>query len=141
MTEGWYGDDHLILFDEAEVASASDRYAISELLPGFRVIGLRGWDDFILQDARGGTYCVPTVPAIADYVSPYALPQDGSILEPDDRFEGKIKWYTTPVFFGGDPKVGNNVIWVSHDEHAKVVRYWNNLYRCVKGQPAKSVGQ
>src|SRR5437588_3594467 len=74
MTEGWYGDDHLILFDEAEVASASERYAISELLPGYRVIGLRGWDDFILQDSTGRTYNVPTVPAIAEYLSPYALP-------------------------------------------------------------------
>jgi hypothetical protein len=71
MTEGWYGDDHLILFDEAELASASDRYAISELLPGYRVIGLRGWDDFILQDSTGRTYNVPTVPAIAEYLSPY----------------------------------------------------------------------
>jgi hypothetical protein len=31
MTEGWFGDDYLILFDEAEVASASDRYSISRV--------------------------------------------------------------------------------------------------------------
>jgi len=46
MTEGWFGDEHLILFDEAEVASASDRYGISQSLPGCRVIGLRDWDNF-----------------------------------------------------------------------------------------------
>jgi hypothetical protein len=141
MTEGWYGDDHLILFDEAEVASASDRYAISEFLPGYRVIGLRGWDDFILQDATGRTYSVPTVPAIAEYLSPYTLPQAGSTLAPDDRFEGKIKWYTTPIVFGGDPSLEKNVIWVSHDEHVQAVRFWNNIYRSMKNQPSKSIGQ
>src|SRR5690242_17092650 len=78
MIEGWYNDDHLILFDGAEVPTASDRYAISELLPGYRVIGLRGWDDFILQDLTGRTYRVPTVPAIARYLSPYDLPPSGS---------------------------------------------------------------
>jgi hypothetical protein len=28
MIEGWHGENYLMLFDEAEVASASDRYAI-----------------------------------------------------------------------------------------------------------------
>jgi hypothetical protein len=91
MTEGWYGDDHLILFNEAEVSSASDRYAISQFLPGYRVIGLRGWDDFILQDSRGSTYSVTTVPAVAEYLSPYTLPPAGSSLSPDDRFQARIK--------------------------------------------------
>jgi len=34
MIEGWYGGEYLILFDQAEAASASDRYAFSQLLPG-----------------------------------------------------------------------------------------------------------
>ena len=34
VNEGWLGDDYLILFDEAEVETASDRYEISQLLPG-----------------------------------------------------------------------------------------------------------
>jgi hypothetical protein len=46
-----------------------------------------------------------------------------------------------PVVFGGDPKLEKNVIWVSHDEHAQVVRYLNDLYRSAKSQPAKPVGQ
>ena len=41
MIEGWYGGEYLILFDQAEAASASDRYAVSQLLPGYKVIGLR----------------------------------------------------------------------------------------------------
>jgi hypothetical protein len=141
VIEGWYGDDHLILFNEAEVATASDRYGISQFLTGYRVIGLRGWDDFILQDSMGGTYSVGTVPAIAEHLSPYALPPAGSTLSSDDRFQGKIKWYVKPIVFGGDPNLPENVVWVSHDQHAQLVRYWNELYRSVKCQPSKPVGQ
>jgi hypothetical protein len=133
MTEGWFGDEHLILFDEAEVASATNRYGISQSLPGYRVIGLRGWDDFILQDTMGRTYSVETVPAIVEYLKPYTLPPAGSTLSADDRFQGKIKWYLMPVVFGGDPKLGKNVIWVSHEEHAQLVRFWNDRYLSVKG--------
>ena len=134
MNEGWYGDDHLILFDEAEIASASDRYAISQFLPGYKVIGLRGWDDFILQDSSGGTYCAPTFPAVADHVSAYALPSSGTTLSSDDRFQGKIKWYVKPIVFGGDPQSQENIIWVSHEQHAQLVKYWNGLYRSMKSR-------
>ena len=134
MNEGWYGNDHLILFDEAEIASASDRYAVSQFLPGYRVIGLRGWDDFILQDSSGITYCAPTIPAAADHVSAYALPSSGTTLSPDDRFQGKIKWYVKPIVFGGDPQSQENIIWVSHEQHAQLVKYWNGLYRSMESR-------
>ena len=132
MTEGWHGDDHLILFDEAEAGQASNRYAIAKFLPGYRVIGLRGWDDFIVQDSAGGTYIVATVPAVAKNLSPYTLPAADSKLSPDDRFKGKIKWYVKPVVFGGDPAMTENVAWVSHEEHAQLVKYWNDLYHSAK---------
>ena len=135
MTEGWCGDDHLILFDEAEVVAASERYAISQFLPGYQVIGLRSWADFILRDSSGSTYTAPTVPAGAEHLSPYALPTRGSTISPDDRVRGKIKWYVQPIVFGGDPKLGKNVIWVTHEQHAEIVRWWNNTYRSLKSEP------
>lgn len=141
MIEGWYGDNHLILFDDAEVASASDRYGTSQFLPGYRVIGLRGWDDFILKDSKGGTYTVETVPAISKYISPYTLPPAGSTLRADDRFQGRIKWCVKPVVFGGDPNLGENVVWVSHEQHAQLVRWWNDIYRSLKNQPTTPVEQ
>ena len=134
MIEGWYGSDHLILFNEAEIASAADRYALSQFLPGYKVMGLRGWDDFILQDSSGATYCAPTVPAVAEHLSAYALPSTPGMLRQDDRFQGKIKWYVKPIVFGGDPQSEANVIWVNHDQHAQLVKYWNDLYRSRKGQ-------
>jgi hypothetical protein len=137
MNEGWLGDDYLILFDEAEVESASDRYAISQLLPGYQVLGLRGWDDFILRDSAGQTRSVPTVPTDPKYLSPFPLPEAGLSLHPDPRFSGRIKWYVKPIVFGGDPSVGENVIWVSHEEHAQLVRWWNDQYRLQKGRAHK----
>jgi hypothetical protein len=138
MNEGWLGDDYLILFDEVEVESASDRYAISQLLPGYQVLGLRGWDDFILRDSAGQTCSVPTVPTDPKYLSPFPLPDAGLSLRPDPRFSGRpIKWYVKPIVFGGDPSVGENVIWVSHEEHAQPVRWWNDQYRSQKGHAHK----
>jgi hypothetical protein len=134
VKEGWCGDYHLILFNDAEASLASDTYEITKFLPGYKVIGLRGWDDFILQDSNGDTHCVPTVPAIKSLIAPYALPSVGFTLDPDDRFHGKIKWYLKPIIFGGDASLGANIIWVSHDQHAQLVKYWNNLYQSVKGR-------
>jgi hypothetical protein len=134
VIEGWYGSDHLILFSETEIASVSDRYAVLQFLPGYKVIGLRGWDDFILQDSNGATYCAPTVPAVAEHLSAYALPPASTMLRPDDRFQGKIKWYVKPIVFGGDPQSQANVIWVSYDQHAELVKYWNGLYRSLKSR-------
>jgi hypothetical protein len=62
MHEGWYGDDYFVLFDESEAVAASDRYEVLRLLPGFKVLGLRSWDDFIVRSAAGQIYSVPTPP-------------------------------------------------------------------------------
>jgi hypothetical protein len=131
MREGWHNEDHLILFDEAEVQAVSERYAISGLLPGYRILGLLGWDDFIVQDEVGHTYSVPTVPLDLLHLTPYASPLTVQLRD-DERVRGKIKWYVTPVAFGGDPNAGNNMSWVSHEQHAQLVRWWNDLYRSVK---------
>lgn len=79
MREGWYGDNYLILFDESEVPSASERYAISTSLPGYQVLGLSGWDDFIVRSAAGQTYSVPTVPVDERYLTPFHVPDEPSV--------------------------------------------------------------
>jgi hypothetical protein len=112
----------LILFDRQEIAAASDGYAISQWLPGYDVTGLRGWDDFIPRDCAGQTYSVPTVPAVPQHLSAFTLPDSGVKLAPDPRFRNSIKWYVQPIVFGGDPKGGKNLIWVSHEQHAELVK-------------------
>jgi hypothetical protein len=131
MNEGWFRDDYFILFTEAERASKSHRYGIGTALPGYTVIGLRGWDDLIVIDNRGDAYTVPAVPIDGQYITPCKIPESAS-LEPDDRFTGRIKWYVKPLIFGGDPNGKDNVTWVNHDQHVELVVWWNQQYRTLK---------
>jgi hypothetical protein len=129
MKEGWAGDVYLILFDESEVANFSELYGFSEMLPDCQVLGLWGWDDLIVRDSEERIFSVPTVPLDRHHLSPFALPGRIDDLHPDARFRGKIKWYVKPVVFGGDPGLAENLTWISLDEHARLVRWWNNRYR------------
>jgi hypothetical protein len=134
MREGWHNDDYLILFDQGEIPVVSSRYAISQLLPGYQIVGLCGWDDFIVQDEVGHTYSTPAVAPDLRRLSPFVLPSDRTVLKGDDRFVGKIKWYVKPVLFGGSPDPGENLTWVSHEQHAQLVRWWNEKHRELKAQ-------
>jgi hypothetical protein len=129
MREGWVGDDYLILFEGDEVETATAKYSFSELLPGYRLLGLRGWDDFIVDDNAGHLSTVPTVPLSTAYRAQFELPGVDQVWRVDPQLRGKIKWYVKPLIFGGDPSSHQNLAWVSHDEHAELVRYWNKMYR------------
>jgi hypothetical protein len=135
MTEGWRGDDYFILFSASEIPEQSKRYGIGEFLPGYSVLGLIGWDDFIVRDTGGSTFKLPTVPCVPQYLEPLQLP-DLAQLEGDDRFRGKIKWYVTPIVFGGNPAPGNNLTWIEPEKHAAAVRWWNVKYRELRATEA-----
>jgi hypothetical protein len=98
MREGWH-DDYLVLLSDQESSDASRGYEIQKFLPGYQIAGLRGWDDFIVRDASGGVFTVPTVPMDPQYLAAWTPPPDSALLEPDSRFTGKIKWYTKPIVF------------------------------------------
>ena len=137
MKEGWHNDEHFVLFESQEEArSATIRYGLPDYLPDFFIVGLKGWDDFILCDLRGDYFSVPTVPLSIEVVRPYAFPVETLKLTTDSRFENRIKWYIKPVVFGGDPTSKENMTWLSHDVHERAVRYWNDLYRELKGKTA-----
>lgn len=136
MREGWVGDDYLVLFEADEIDAARARYSFGELLPGYRLVGLRGWDDFIVEDDAGNLFIVPTVPAIRANLLRFQMPDADEVWTADERFKGMIKWYLKPVIFGGDPLALENEDWVDHEKHGEVVRYWNGVYRSVKAQGA-----
>jgi hypothetical protein len=129
MREGWHGSDYLILFEGEEISQASSRYGIASALPGFEVLGLRGWDDFIVRNESGVVGTVPTVPLDPGHLSVFPVQLRDLELRPDATRAGKIKWYVTPVIFGGDPGAGPNLIWVDHGQHAQLVLWWNGKYR------------
>jgi len=134
MTEGWLGDEYLMLLSEDESASYSARCEFESLLPGYTLIGFRSWDDFIVIGKDGGIYSLPTIPALESDRVGFSLPS-GLALRLDTRFVGKIKWYVKPLCFGGEVDDKRNVTWLQLDEHAQLVAWWNEQYRnAVAGQ-------
>jgi hypothetical protein len=131
MTEGWCNDRYLVLFDEDEVAPATSAYLGAGALPGYSVIGLDSWDDLILRDDAGAAFTIPSVPIDAKHLSATSIP-NRSVLAPDSRFTGKIKWYVKPLVFGGDPGDNSNITWISHDQHRQIVAWWNEKYREIR---------
>jgi hypothetical protein len=97
---------------------------------------LRSWDYLIVKNLAGETFSVPTIPADAQYLAPFTVPAPETVLRRDDRFENKIKWYAKPIVFGGAPDLSENLVWVSHEEHGKLVEWWNEKYRSLRAQSA-----
>ena len=123
MNEGWYNGNYWILLNENEIVNISEMYLINKYLPGFRIFGLRGWDDFIVVE-ENRYYTVPTVPMINKYLEPLDLPIQVP-LEIDLARKGKIKWYIKPLIVGGDPGDESNMIYLEMDKHAELVKWWN----------------
>lgn len=136
MLEGWQDEHHFILFEERELHEVQFRYAISVYLPGYEIVGLRGWDDFLVRNQAGGLFTVPTVPLAASQLRSFASLPSPESLEVDERFIGKIKWYVKPIVFGGDPGISENLIWVDHTTHGQLVRLWNEQYTLTTAPPA-----
>ncbi len=133
MKDGWFNDEYFALYEtKNEATSATERYQLQEYLPGFSVVGLEFWDDFILCDREGRYYTVPTVPLAREELEAFPFPAESLKLRMDPKLAGKIKWYVQPVVFGGSTSALENTAWVSHDQHVELVSYWNKLYRDLK---------
>ena len=129
MKDGWCDGEYFALAEsQDEALRMSIAYGISEALPGYHFVGLRGWDDFIVCSAEGSYFLVPTVPLRMDQMQPYRFPSEKLRLATDPKVTGRVKWYVTPLVFGGDPNLGPNVVWISFAEHQEAVRHWNCLY-------------
>lgn len=129
MNEGWLKQEYLILFTASEIESITLHYGLPKFLPGYKVVGLRGWDDLIVRDSVGQTYTVPCVPLDTKYLAPYNIPAGD--LTPEELLSGKIKWYVQPIAFGGDPELESNLIWVTHEQHGQLVIWWNTRYQAL----------
>lgn len=131
MIEGWHGDDYLVLFDDAEISAFTTRYDFGRYLPGYVIIGLSGWDDFIVRGVDGHCATLPTVPIVPEYLAPLSFALNPARIVTDDRLRGKVKWYTQPLVFGGSP-VEDNIVWVTLDQHVDLVTWWNERYQSLK---------
>lgn len=133
MKDGWHDEEYFALAEsQQEAMQLTAEYGISATLPGYFFIGLIGWDDFILSDTSGNYFRVPTVPLTNEYLESYQFPVEKIRMEEDPRFTGKVKWYGTPLIFGGSPTDEKNMSWVSFSQHAQLVCWWNAKYQKVK---------
>jgi hypothetical protein len=133
MKEGWHGDEYVILFEGGELEERQKAYKIDFRLPGYRLLGLVGWDDFLVKDFKTEKiYSIPTVPIADQHKQEWLIEIDHKMLKADPRFQGKVKWYVKPIVFGGNPSAGENMIWISHEDHVQLVNYWNKVYSEVK---------
>ena len=129
MKEGWHNDEYLISFEDIEIEEKEKQYEIGRLLPNHRLLGIIGWDDFLVMDRTNQKlFRVPTVPIAQKEKREWPHSVDLAALKSDERFQGKVKWYTKPIIFGGDPNPGENLIWITHEDHIKAVKYWNQIY-------------
>ena len=108
--------------------TATVEYGVPDVLPGYSVVGLRGWDDLILIDEGGHAHTIPAVPIDPSWLAESELPALGN-PEADERFAGKVKWYVQPLVFGGSPTADDNTTWITPAKHREFARYWNSLYR------------
>jgi hypothetical protein len=53
MKEGWSNDSYFIVFDNYEVEQISEAYGIGDYIPGYRIVALKGWDDFVVEKVDG----------------------------------------------------------------------------------------
>jgi len=130
MKDGWYNDQYFALAEsQQEAMLLTAEYGISESLPIYFFVGLVGWDDFILTNEDGSYYKVSTVPLKNEELEPYQFYSENIRMEADPRFNGKVKWYITPLIFGGSPTDPKNMTWISYSEHTQFVRWWNAKYQ------------
>ena len=132
MKEGWHQDDYIVLFDADSAQAVSARYGVARWLPTYTLIGLLNWDDLLVQDQAGAAFTVPSLPMSREYLSPFKLPRGDVVLAADARLTGKIRWYVKPLVFGGNPADESNVCWVTPEQHAQLVVFWNERYEEAK---------
>lgn len=114
MREGWNNGDYWSLCeDRTEAEHLTTIYGLADYLPGYFIVGLKNWDDFILCDREGRYFSVPTVPVEPASLAPFHFPSESLPLEADERLAGKFKWQVKPIRFGGDPAAKENMAWLS----------------------------
>jgi hypothetical protein len=122
MKEGLHNDDYVVLFEGGEIEQKEHGYGLDRLLPGHRLLGLVGWDDFlVMEHASQNLYRVPAIPIPSQHRKEWPHSVDSTALKPDGRLQGSVEWYVKPIVFGGDRNPGENMTWISHEDHIQAV--------------------
>jgi len=86
MKDGWHNDEYFALYENrAEAEAATERYRLANYLPGYLIVGLKFWDDFILCDSEDKYYTVPTVPLVREELRASSFPTESLKLRADTK--------------------------------------------------------
>ena len=129
MNHFWINKEHYNILSTEE--SARYEVVLKKYINKFRVIGIVGWDNFILSDGSNH-FSIPTVPVDQKYLKELEYPDLKPMTKSEQSEHSKIKWYLTPLIFGGSPDSESNIAWVTIDEHIKLITFWNQKYFEIK---------
>jgi len=128
MIKAYTKENEILLFDSDKVSQISSEYCLDKVLPDHQIIGLIDWDDFLIVDKNNKTFQVPTVPIDTQYLNSFEC----EVVKEEEVKEELIKWYVTPLIFGGDPSSSENINFIDIETHIKLVVWWNNKYQEIK---------
>jgi hypothetical protein len=146
--EGFIGRNAYLRFYTAEkLREINGAYEIEEYLPGFLLIASNTIGDAICFRApftEGQVVQVPFIPLWLDYAEPgesgfgdflASLAVSGgagmppSIADINPAMIGKEIFQRHPIALGGSPTDASNRCLVPLEEHTKLVRHWNGVFR------------
>src|SRR5262245_56331398 len=74
MREGWCNEEYWLLCEDREEAELlTTMYGLADHLPSYLIIGLKGWDDFILTNGEDQYFLVRTVPLERGSLAPFSF--------------------------------------------------------------------
>jgi hypothetical protein len=141
--EGFVGNTYVIFFAAEDVLSLNAAYHVSDLAPGFFLIGSNAIGDAIVFDCRTAVcrlVLVPFIPLMPDVAEPIGssitefldaqlLDAPDPPLKPNPAAIGKEVHDIKPMAFGGDPNDLANKAFVPRQQHAELVVFWNQTYQ------------
>lgn len=126
--EGWLSKNYYILFSDSEKELYKEKHHLGKYLPEYEFFGLFNWDNFIVNVPNKYYAIVPIIPLLPKYVTKFSYKNRSILLTQDPSLKGKMRWYKTPLVYGGDPKDEGNIAWIGIEEHAKLIETWNKKY-------------
>lgn len=146
--EGFIGrNDYLRFYTAENLLEINQAYEIDQYLPGFLLVGSNTIGDAICLRpplAEGQVMQVPFIPLRRDYAEPgessfgdflTRLALTGGEGKPPATTDinpeviGKEIFHRHPIVLGGSPTDPGNRCLVPVEEHPRLVRFWNGVFR------------
>src|SRR4051812_12487051 len=154
--EGFVGQSYFRLYPVENLAKLNAAFGVQEFAPGLVIFGSNGGGEAFAFDMRTSApgvvqlpfipmayeYIIERSPSFADFLVRMARPDPGdhrtlpTHINPDTL--GKEIHEITPIVFGGSPTDPANKAYLTTEQYAEYVVWWNRTYRNVRSQGQSS---